>query len=59
MTPVQFRTARKALGLTQSGMAEALSINKRTVQRAETGEWPVSPRTASHVRALLNQTREA
>jgi transcriptional regulator with XRE-family HTH domain len=45
MTPEQFKTARKALGLTINALADAFQINKRTVRRWECGDFPI-PGTA-------------
>lgn len=45
MTPAEIRAARKALGLSANGLAEALRLGKgggRTVRRWESGETPVS-----------------
>ena len=56
MTADQFRTARKALGLTQHGLAEALGFGKwgfQTIGKIERGEAPITDRTAATIRALL------
>lgn len=37
MTPKQFKATRKALGMTQAGLAKALDITPRTVRRYEGG----------------------
>lgn len=45
MTPSEVKAARKALGLTANGLAEALRLGKnggRTVRRWESGETPIS-----------------
>jgi DNA-binding transcriptional regulator YiaG len=45
MTPADLRSARKALGLTQHGLAEALRMGAnggRTVRRWELGEIPIT-----------------
>lgn len=52
MTAQEFYDARKGLRLTQTGMAEALGINYRSVQRFEHGDWPVSKACADKVSAL-------
>lgn len=44
MTPDEFRTARKSLGLTQHALAEALRMGKwgfQTVAKWEKGEAPI------------------
>lgn len=56
MTADQFRTARRALGLTQHGLAEALGFGKwgfQTIGKIERGEAPITDRTAATIRALL------
>ena len=45
MTPVDLRTARKALGLTQHALAEALHMGKwgwQTISAWENGKKPIS-----------------
>ncbi len=45
MTPAEIRAARKALGLSANGLAEALRLGKgggRTVRRWEAGDTPIS-----------------
>ena len=45
MNPAAIKAARKALGLSQSGLAEALRLGpngSRTVRRWESGETPIS-----------------
>jgi DNA-binding transcriptional regulator YiaG len=42
MTPAEFRTARKALGLTQKGLAEALRMGKhgwQTISKWESDDF--------------------
>lgn len=56
MTAAEFRNARKALGLTQHGLAEALGFGKwgfQTIGKIERGEAPITDRTAAAIRALL------
>jgi DNA-binding XRE family transcriptional regulator len=58
MTPTEFKDARKALGLTQSQMAEALGLSPRTIRAFEADETrsshkPIRPRTAMQVESLL------
>ena len=46
MTPQQFKSARKTLGLTQKGMAELLRLSPktgaRTIRAWEAGDTPIS-----------------
>lgn len=45
MSPDEIRAARKALGLSTKGLAEALRLGKgggRTVRRWEAGDTPIS-----------------
>ena len=37
MTPAEFRTWRKSLGLSQKGAAEALGVSKSSVEHYEAG----------------------
>lgn len=56
MTAAEFRNARKALGLTQHGLAEALGFGKwgfQTIGKIERGEAPITDRTDAAIRALL------
>lgn len=57
MTPADLIAARKALGLSQQGLADALGMSPtnggRTIRRYETGEKPVPARTARMVRRLI------
>ena len=47
MTPEDFKTKRKDLGLTINGLCDAMAVgehrgpNERTVRRWEKGEWPI------------------
>lgn len=61
MRPRDVTAARKALGLTQAGLAEALRMGpngERTVRRWEQGETPVSG-PASVAIELLSAQSEA
>lgn len=53
MTKSAFKSARQSLGLSTSGMAAALGMNRRSIQRMEAGTQLVSPRTAAQVDNLL------
>lgn len=60
MTPAEFRAARKALGLSANGMAEALRLGKgggRTVRRWEAGDVPVSGPVSLAVQLLLERQK--
>ena len=55
----ELRRARKALGMTQRELAEALGLNKNTVARAERGEIPIPTITELATRYLsLMQTKK-
>jgi transcriptional regulator with XRE-family HTH domain len=45
LTPAEFKQARKALGLSITALADAFSVNERTVRRWEYGAIPI-PGTA-------------
>jgi transcriptional regulator with XRE-family HTH domain len=56
MTPVQFKDARKALGLTQKECAKALGLKtSRAIRQYEAGERQVSGPVAMLVAMLLEQ----
>lgn len=46
MTPVEYRSIRKKLGLTQAGLADLLGESREIVNRRETGVVPIEPRSA-------------
>lgn len=55
----ELRRARKALGMTQRELAEALGLNKNTVARAERDEIPIPRITELATRYLsLMQTKK-
>ena len=59
MTPTQFKDARKALGLSQNAMAEALGLKtSRAIRQFESGEREVSGPVAKLVAMLLEQDRK-
>jgi DNA-binding XRE family transcriptional regulator len=49
----EFQQARRALGLTQKKMADAIGVNDRTIRYYETGRVPVSPTVAVLVGLLV------
>ncbi len=56
MTPVQFKDARKALGLTQKECAKTLGLKtSRAIRQYEAGERQVSGPVAMLVAMLLEQ----
>lgn len=60
MTPAEFRAARKALGFTQHGMADALRMGKwgfQSVAKWEKGEVPVPGPVAVAMELLLERER--
>ena len=59
MTPVQFKDARKALGLSQNAMAEALGLKtSRAIRQFESGDREVSGPVAKLVDMLLAQKQD-
>ena len=62
MTPEQFRSARKALGLTQKGLAEALRMGThgwQSISKWETGDHAVpGPVTLAleHLKCIQNES---
>lgn len=57
MTSTQFRSARAALGLTQSKMAEALGVHLRTVQKWEGAERKIPEPVAKLIAMIAGQSR--
>jgi transcriptional regulator with XRE-family HTH domain len=58
MTPDNLRTARKALGLTQRGLAEALRMGKwgwQTISKWENGSVPVPGPAQVAIEMLLKE----
>ncbi len=54
MTPTQFKDARKALGLSQNDMADALGLKtSRAIRQFESGERAVSGPVAKLMGMLL------
>lgn len=59
MTPVQFKDARKALGLSQNAMADALGLKtSRAIRQFESGDREVSGPVAKLVDMLLAQKQD-
>lgn len=57
MTPADLRTARKALGLTQHGLASALRMGKwgfQSVAKWEKGEVPIPGPVAVAVELMVD-----
>lgn len=62
MTPAELRAARKRLGLTQAGLAEALRLGPngvRTVRRWEAGDVPVTGPASVAIEMLVSGTGRA
>ena len=58
MTPVQFKSARRALGLSAAKMAQALGVaSGRTIRRWEAGESGIPGPTALAMWFLLIEAR--
>ena len=53
MTGAELRRARLRLGLSQTGLAEAIGMRKNSVARMERGELPVMKHTELAVKYLL------
>ena len=61
MTSAEFKSVRKALGLTQQGLSDALGLGKngaRTIQRIEAGA-PITGPMALAMQALQSAPPEA
>lgn len=62
MTPATLRTARKTLGLSANGLAQALRLGKgggRTVRRWEAGDTPISGPAQVAIEAMLEKAKGA
>lgn len=57
MNGATLRTYRRLLGYDINDYAEELGINRRTVTRWETGDWPVPDDVAERVRDDLSELR--
>ena len=58
MTPAELKSARKALGLSARGLAEALNLGThggRTVRRWESGETPISGPAQVAIKYMLKE----
>lgn len=51
------QSIRKALGLSQSEMADRLGLHQTTISRFERGELPTDKRTLLAAELLLSQAR--
>ena len=58
MNPIEFRTLRKEIGLTQAQLSEALGVRANTVARWERGELRIGEPVARLLK-LLASNREA
>jgi predicted transcriptional regulator len=56
MTPTELKSARKELGLSQQGLAEALDYHgsdaNRLIRRMEAGTRPIPPRVSEGIKFL-------
>lgn len=58
MTPLEFKAARLALGLSQKEMAEALRVaSEATIRSWESGRRPISGPVSVAVELMLKVTR--
>jgi len=63
MNNLEFRTARRALGLTQEELANKIGVDSRTVQRYEKGNYlrkrfVIPPRAEIIINFLLKEKNE-
>ena len=61
MTPEDVKTARKTLGLSARGLAEALNLGThggRTVRRWESGETPISGPAQVAIKLMLEKRND-
>ena len=64
MTPEDFRTKRKNLGLSIVGLSIALSVgkhrgpNERTIRRWEKGKWPIPGMAVLAMRHLKKSSKK-
>jgi len=60
MTPAQFKDARRALGLSQNAMADALGLKtSRAIRQFESGEREVSGPVAKLVAIYLERMEQS
>jgi transcriptional regulator with XRE-family HTH domain len=57
MTPIQLRTARRSLGLSQSGLAERLGVDVMTISRWERGASSIPPYLGLAIESLSRQRK--
>ena len=58
MNGATLRTYRELLGYELNRYAEKLGVNRRTVTRWETGEWPLPDDVATQVRSDLRELNQ-
>jgi transcriptional regulator with XRE-family HTH domain len=49
---MDIRATRRALGLSQAGLADKLGLNQATISRFETGNLPIDERTKLAIEAI-------
>lgn len=59
MTPAHIRACRAALGLSQTALAYALRVRRRTVYAWERGEHGISEAAADRLRRLIQDRADA
>mgnify|MGYP002073031628 CR=1 FL=1 len=59
MTPEEFRTSRKFLGLTRDALASALSVHPRTVARWENSESAIPGPVVAALAMMLRTTTQS
>lgn len=55
MTPAEVRAARKALGLSQVAMAQAVGVSPRTITHWEAGSRNVPEPAARLIRSMMKE----
>jgi DNA (cytosine-5)-methyltransferase 1 len=59
LKPAELRAARKSLGLSQTGLAEALRLGpngERTIRRWEAGDVPITGPASLAIELLIKQS---
>lgn len=59
MNGATLRTYRRLLGYDINDYAEKLGVNRRSITRWETGDWPVPEDVATQVRSELGELKAA
>ena len=57
MTPEQYKTARKNLGLTQAKLADILGVTRKTICSRENGSAPITAESVIAINCLTKQAQ--